>query len=807
MRRHPVALTLALVAGLGSSAAAAPGDLDPSFGTGGTANVPVGQTWDGAHAVAIQPDGKIVLAGEATTVVDRMAVVRLLPEGALDTTFNFTGIKTLNAPRPDASAEAVAVAPDGKIVVAGNSWDSATSRYLFTVARLRANGFDDFTFSGDGMATTIVGDGTTPYRGGFATGVAVQPDGRVVAVGFGDEAGYAASDRLVIVRYTVDGLLDPTFGGGTGIVTPAIPNSSFSMGQAVALQPDGKIVALAHGFITPGPGQTRSDLIAVRLAPDGTPDPTFGVGGTATARFDWHARATALALQPDGKIVVGGYVTADTEGRFALARFDASGVLDPTFAGGTVVTSFGGYADFLQGLAVLPDGRILAAGWMMHIQSHDTDDLALARYRPDGTPDATFGGEGRVVTPVGPRGDLGYGLALQADGKAVVAARAYFERPPSGSNDDFTAVRYLADPPAVCGNGTVEHPETCDDGNTSAGDCCSGACELEPAGAPCADDGSVCTIDACTGAGACAHAAGNAGTPCRPAAGSCDAAETCDGVAPACPADAHVPDGTACTGDPCAHPTCQAGTCTPGPTTPVCGDGVVCGAEQCDDGNGASGDGCDAGCIPTACGNGVLTVGEQCDDANLVAGDGCAAGCTYELVPGNGGGTVASNARACLLEFSVVNPHNVPFLDGNGRPHHTQKCWDGDPTCDRDPASGSCTFEVAVCLNNVDPNLPTCPARGVSTVTVTKPTQANDPATRATLLSALTSLRNPAMGVTGLQPPVAVGDRNFCSAPFAVRVPLRGPNRQGSKDLCTSTTSLQPAGTTDTDCLTLVCKP
>jgi cysteine-rich repeat protein len=394
---------------------------------------------------------------------------------------------------------------------------------------------------------------------------------------------------------------------------------------------------------------------------------------------------------------------------------------------------------------------------------------------------------------------------------------------------------------------------------------------LVAAGTPCTDDGNVCTRDVCGSASAgCQHPAGNAGTVCRAAAGVCDVAEVCDGVASTCPANAFAPstvacrpaagpcdvaetctgagaacptdakstavcrpaasecdvaercdgvgntcpvnafqaDGTTCSGNPCTHPKCQAGTCVAGPSTPVCGDGVVCGTEACDDGNLIDGDGCDRNCTPTHCGNGILTVGEVCDDGNQVGGDGCKAGCSFELIPGNGTGGTNTDARACLLEWSVVNPHNSPYLDSRGRPIDTQRCVDNDPTCDRESAVGVCQFQVVVCLNNVDPNLANCPARGVaSPVTVTKPTQANDPVTYAALTAAFQTLRNPATGATGLHPPVAATSTNLCSAPFAVRVPLAGPSRQGSLQLCTSSTSLTPAGTTDTDCITLVCKP
>jgi cysteine-rich repeat protein len=125
-------------------------------------------------------------------------------------------------------------------------------------------------------------------------------------------------------------------------------------------------------------------------------------------------------------------------------------------------------------------------------------------------------------------------------------------------------------PQLSCGNGTVEPGEACDDGNLALGDCCGAACDAEAAGAPCADDGSPCSTDACDGAGLCAHAAANAGLECRSAADECDVAEQCTGSSPACPADLGLPDGdgdSLCDAvDPCTN---VAGGRTLVPTNPV----------------------------------------------------------------------------------------------------------------------------------------------------------------------------------------------------------------------------------------------
>jgi hypothetical protein len=193
-----------------------------------------------------------------------------------------------------------------------------------------------------------------------------------------------------------------------------------------------------------------------------------------------------------------------------------------------------------------------------------------------------------------------------------------------------------------------------------------------------------------------------------------------------------------------------------------------------------------------------------------VAGDGCAAGCAYERIPGNRNGSPGSNRRACLLELSVRNPGNTPATDKRGRPNWQQTCRDGDPACDFDVgASAICEFRVVVCVNNVDPNLPECPAAGVAdSIRVVQPRVMKDPDNNARLLSAFDELRNPATGVIDLAPPVAPADTNLCSAPFAIRVPFRN-GKKGRVILRTIGESLvtEPHVVKDKDQIILVCTP
>lgn len=254
----------------------------------------------------------------------------------------------------------------------------------------------DPSFDGDGRVVTDLG--------GFAgaEGMAVQPDGRIVTIGYGysDET----SGDFTLTRYNADGSLDPTF-GGDGIVTTDFVGANNDEGHGVALQPDGKIVAVGGSTDWGGNGQWA----AARYLPDGSLDPSFGEGGKVLTEIDVDAIETAQAVlvQPDGRILAGG----SSGGVWSLVRWDSAGVPDPGFGGdGRVTTTFGptcchGVAD----IALQGDGRIVAAG--------SADGLAVTRYLPDGTLDTTFDGDGRVTTGTGG----GSAVALQGDGRIVVA--------------------------------------------------------------------------------------------------------------------------------------------------------------------------------------------------------------------------------------------------------------------------------------------------------------------------------------------------------------------------------------------------
>jgi uncharacterized delta-60 repeat protein len=285
---------------------------------------------------------------------------------------------------------------------------------LAGIAGAVGGGDFDATFGTDGRRAIDLG------ASDVARAMVVQPDGKIVLVGIWLIPGYSAA---AIVRLNPDGNPDPSFGLGGAVL---IPNA---FGFAAALQPDGKILVGAHAY---------DDMFLFRLLPNGSFDASFGNGGFVSTDFGGTEATFALAVQPDGKIVAAGRATtlhSLTPGDFAVVRYNPNGSRDSSFgADGKVRTDFGGTEDALD-LALQPDGKIVvvgAAGW-------SGSQWAVARYNPDGSLDSSFDGDGKVVTDFG-RGQQGaWGVAVQPDGKIVVAGWSANQ---SGGARAFALARY-----------------------------------------------------------------------------------------------------------------------------------------------------------------------------------------------------------------------------------------------------------------------------------------------------------------------------------------------------------------------------
>jgi uncharacterized delta-60 repeat protein len=382
------------------------GQLDASFGTDGKVLTDLTAKPDSAWALAIQADGKIVVAGGEEGVVARYS-----DAGVLDVGFHGDSRKVADF---FFGISGVAIQGDGKIVVAGGAGPRFPGS--FALARLTSNGALDRTFGGDGKVSTDFGP-----RGGYAASLAIQQDGKIVAAGWAEKRGFA------LARYNRNGTLDRAFGDGGRVITPPRGGA-----QAVAIQADGKIVVC--GWTSAGKGAA-----VFRYNSDGTLDETFGGDGkvfTALGAFD-------LAVQPDGRIVVAGaaHVPDLTRPVFALARYASDGTLDVSFGVNGIVTtdvSPQGKATEAGGVAIQADGKIVAAGTA---GPYNRSRFVLARYESDGTLDATFGDNGTVTTAFTPRTDGADAVAIQADGRIVAAGYAGWS---SGTDMQIALARYLA---------------------------------------------------------------------------------------------------------------------------------------------------------------------------------------------------------------------------------------------------------------------------------------------------------------------------------------------------------------------------
>ena len=286
-----------------------------------------------------------------------------------------------------------------------------------------STGIPDTSFGTGGKVITPVGNSNDR-----AYSIAIQPDGKIVAAGY----SYSSSNNdFAVVRYNTDGTLDTSFGGTGKVVTPV--GNSTDRAYSIAIQPDGKIVAA--GYSSRG---SNDDFALVRYNTDGTLDTSFGTSGKViTPVGNSTDVVTSVAIQPDGKIVAAGYSSSSSTYDFALVRYNTDGTLDTSFGtGGKVVTPVGNSNDEAFSVAMQADGKIVAAGYSY---SSSNDDFALVRYNTDGTLDTSFGGTGKVVTPVGNSDDEALSVAIQADGKIVAAGYSI------GSTYDFALVRYNTD--------------------------------------------------------------------------------------------------------------------------------------------------------------------------------------------------------------------------------------------------------------------------------------------------------------------------------------------------------------------------
>lgn len=297
------------------------------------------------------------------------------------------------------AASDIEIQKDGRIVVVGTA-DEGTG-LDFAVIRYKADGSLDDTFGTGGIVLTPV----VPNESDAARALDIQEDGSLIV------AGKSSFNDFVVVRYSSAGVLDPEF-GQDGVFRLPGADISDSLG-GMAVQPDGKIVL----------GGTKNMAIAaLRLLADGSAlDPDFGTGGIATASLGGDGgQGRAMALQPDGKVLVAGRNFTDQD--TVVVRFDGEGSQEMGFGGvGFAQQSLVPGIDWAEVVAVQDDGKIVAAC----LTSGVTNDMGVVRFNGAGTPDLDFSGDGFLVEPVASGQDIPSGLAFQADGRILVVGSAF----------------------------------------------------------------------------------------------------------------------------------------------------------------------------------------------------------------------------------------------------------------------------------------------------------------------------------------------------------------------------------------------
>jgi len=493
----PAALAAALITSDPSGAdGAAPGDLDATFGTGGSVTTPVSAAIFGHAVIAVQPDGKILVATDSETNKADLAIARYDATGGLDPTWGTGGVTVIATSPFDESAVAIALQPDGKVVVAVASDD-------LKVARFDPTGTLDPTWAGGGILTTPFHGGTFDAFGD----ILLLPGGDLIVAGsfFGDFA---------LARYDPTGAIDLTF-GGAGIVSTGF--GAPAMLSRLERQADGKILAT---------GAAGGAIVTARYFASGASDPGFGTSGVVVTSAGTAAADIGrdIVVQPDGKILVlgqDGATTALGPTLWLLIRYAADGTLDPSWGGtGIVATSLPVPPASSDARALLQqgDGQVIAVGSSLPDPAVENDvDVATVRYQADGSLDTSWGGTGMILSDFGSPGDVGTDAILQADARLLVAGTQI-------TTASILLARYEVG--AFCGDGILEGSESCDDGNALAGDCCSPSCSFEAAATSCTDDGLPCTRDTCDGAGACLHAPLPDGAACEDG-NPCTNGETC----------------------------------------------------------------------------------------------------------------------------------------------------------------------------------------------------------------------------------------------------------------------------------------
>ena len=410
-----------------------PGTLDLSFGNNGIILTDVGGVDNGCRSSAIQTDGKIVLGGFAYDGSNNnFSFIRYLPDGTLDDTFGSGGIMTVAFGGSADELHDIAIQADGKIVAVGYT-DSGGSGSKMVLMRLNTDGSLDNTFSNDGTVIIEFGSGTDSY----GMSLDLQEDGKIVAAGYLFDM--ADDIQSALCRLNPDGSLDNSFGTNGIIIYDILSKKNFI----------NNVVLQGEKIIIGGLSYIAGDEVFVTLSrfhSDGLLDMSFGVSGNVEILMPidtWILSPIGgMCLDGEGRIIYACYVSGIAGEHIAVLRFlESTGYPDNSFGDfGMTVTPIEGNT-MAYAVTTQYDNKVIAGGYQW-IDDHA--DFAMVRYMEDGTPDITFGTEGTgvVITNASTGGTYPdnriYSLNMQADGKIIASGAGYS----AAGSIDFAVARY-----------------------------------------------------------------------------------------------------------------------------------------------------------------------------------------------------------------------------------------------------------------------------------------------------------------------------------------------------------------------------
>lgn len=414
---------------LASQSHAAPGDLDPTFGTGGLITYNTGlNTDDVAKAVTVLPDGKILVAGN--TYLGRK-IIRYLPSGIPDPGFGTMGI--VFVPSALGYIRAMAVDPTGWIVLAHDCEPVGLKEIC--VSRYTETGAPDTTFGADTATPGSVHTGFGSGANSYATSLVIDQEGRIVVGGYThvNPIPTTYEKKFALARYLINGQLDTTFvSAGPGLVTTDIPSSTAEQINVLAIDGEGRILAVGES----NAGTSLPKLAIVRYLPNGNLDLAFD--GDGIVENSSVREGHSIALQNDGKIVVGGML--------ALGRYHENGSLDlANFGGGDGIATLSPSWP-VMGLAIQPDGKILAAGHVSSSPTGENLDFVVARFTAMGAPDTSYGEGGKRQYDFGGEDNAVNAAAFLPDGRvAVVGYTRESESTTTPKKRNWAIARYLGE--------------------------------------------------------------------------------------------------------------------------------------------------------------------------------------------------------------------------------------------------------------------------------------------------------------------------------------------------------------------------